>query len=901
VTRAGHPGSQWWKVRVAALGVMALMTIAGRAQADPSEYDFSSVAASRTMSQAGAHPDVTITFTLKTDPNSPAEQFGRHEPFAQTRSVSVGLPPGLVGNPNSVSKCTTEQLATVFTGEGGEGCPQDSQVGVTKIELYNGTPTLTEPIYNMEAPGGNGNIVARLGLLAGTLPNYINIRVRSDGDYGLTASLEGLPAPEILISATTTIWGVPADHSHDRERLTAQEAWVPLLRSESPPRASGLSPKPFMTNATQCGAPQEVVFRADTYQLPDQFVTTSASLPETSGCGLIAFEPSLGVTPTTHAAASTSGLGADLVIPQNEDVESFATSELRYAKVTLPEGMTIAPGAADGLQACSAEEVGLGTLNPATCPDASKIGTAEFDVPALSRIIHGAIYQRTPIKGDLFGIWLVTDELGVHVKLPGTVHPDPNTGQLTTTFEGTPAAEGNPQVPLREFKLHFKGGPRGVLSTPSKCGTYQTHYEFTPWSGNAPAVGDTPMQIDEGCDTGGFAPRLSAGTVNPVAGSFSPVVTTLMQESGEANLSGLEVGMPPGVLAKIAGVPLCPDAQAATGDCPPGSQVGTTTVATGPGPAPLWIPQPGKLPTAVYLGGPYEGGPYSLVVKTPAQAGPFDLGNVIIRAPIKVDPETTKVTVKSDPLPQILEGVPITYRTVHVKVDRPEFTLNPTSCEPMAVTGTATSIDGQAASLSDRFQVGSCERLRFKPKLSMRLTGPTHRGAFPSFHAVLKMPKGGANIARASVRLPRSEFVENAHFRNICTRVQFAAEECPAQSVYGHVVATTPLLDQPLSGPVYLRSSSHQLPDLVADLRGQIHVVLDGRIDSVNGGLRAVFQTVPDAPVSQFKIDMQGRSKGLLVNSENLCQGTHRSVVKFTAQNGKVWNARIPLRAGCGK
>jgi hypothetical protein len=354
-------------------------------------------------------------------------------------------------------------------------------------------------------------------------------------------------------------------------------------------------------------------------------------------------------------------------------------------------------------------------------------------------------------------------------------------------------------------------------------------------------------------------------------------------------------------LAKIAGVPLCPDAQAATGACPAGSQVGTTTVATGPGPSPLWIPQPGKDPTAVYLAGPYEGGPYSLVVKTPAQAGPFDLGNVVVRAAIQVDPETAKVSVKSDPLPQILEGVPISYRTVHVDVNRPEFTLNPTNCEPMAVGGTAISVTGQTAGLSDRFQVGSCASLGFKPKLSMRLTGKTHRGAHPAFHAVLKMPEGGANIARASVRLPHSEFLENAHIRTICTRVQFAAESCPEKSIYGHAVAKTPLLDQPLRGPVYLRSSSHELPDLVADLRGQIHVVLDGRIDSVNGGIRSVFETVPDAPVSQFRIDMQGGSKGLLVNSTGLCHAPHLSVTSFKAQNGRLQNSRVPLVAECGK
>src|SRR4051794_30945746 len=337
----------------------------------------------------------------------------------------------------------------------------------------------------MEPPAGNP--AARLGFLATTLPNYINVQVRSESDYGLTATLEGVPANEKLVSAATTLWAVPAASTHDTERLTPREAYLEA-RSESPAREFGLAPAPFMTNPTSCGEPQEVGFATDSYQLPGQFSEESAPLPEITGCGLIAFDPRLSVTPTSTEAAAPTGLDATLSIPQDETVGGQATSELRYATVTLPEGVTIAPGAADGLEACSAEEVGLETRRPAACPQGSRIGSAEFDVPALARTLHGAVYQRTPRQGDLFGIWLVADELGVHVKIPGHIHADPLTGQLTTVFDGTAGAKGNPQVPLREFRLHFKGGPRGVLATPENCGLYQTHYEFSPWSGGAAAV-----------------------------------------------------------------------------------------------------------------------------------------------------------------------------------------------------------------------------------------------------------------------------------------------------------------------------------------------------------------------------------------------------------------------------
>jgi hypothetical protein len=869
-----------------------LVVLPAAATAAYSDYGLASVGASLSTSEAGAHPDFTTSFELKTDPASPADSNGLHEPYARTRDIAVSLPPGLIGNPNAVDRCTTLQLTTAFD-EG--GCPLDSQVGIAVIRLYN-VHTLVEPIYNMEAPGGD--TVARLGFLATTLPNYINVQVRSESDYGLTATLEGVPANEKLVSASTTLWAVPAASSHDTERLTPREAYLEV-KSESPPREFGLAPAPFMTNPTRCGVPQQIGFATDSYQLPGQFSEASAPLPEITGCGSIAFDPALSLSPTNPVAAAPTGLDAQLEIPQDETVGGRATSQLRYATVTLPEGVTIAPGAADGLEACSPQQVGLETRDPAACPPASKIGSADFDVPALSRVLHGAVYQRTPRTGDLFGVWLVADELGVHVKIPGDVHADAATGQLTTVFDGTAAAGGNPQVPLRRFDLHFKGGPRGVLATPMRCGAYAARYEFTPWSGRAPASGEAPMEIDQGCDTGGFAPKLSAGTVNPVAGSFSPLVTSLTRESGEENVAGVDVTMPPGVLAKLAGVPLCDEPAAATGQCPSASQVGVTTVATGPGPSPLWIPQPGKEPTAVYLSGPYRGAPYSLVVKTPAQAGPFDLGTVIVRAGIYIDPETTAVTVKSDPLPQILEGVAISYRTIDVDVNRPRFTINPTSCRPMKVDAKVTSSEGAVASPTDRFQVGGCSDLGFKPGLGLRLFGRTSRAGHPRLRAVLRTHPGDANIARASVALPRSEFLDQGHIGTVCTRVQFAAGGCPPRSIYGRARAFSPLLDQPLEGPVYLRSSNHELPDLVAALHGQVDVDLVGRIDSVNGGIRTRFEAVPDAPVTKFTLTMQGGDRGLLQNSRNLCASPSVAAVAFTAQNGKAVHLHPSVKNPC--
>jgi hypothetical protein len=854
------------------------------AHADLSDYGIESVTASLSTSQAGDHPDFVTTIKLKTDPSGTPDEAGNRPPYARTKDLVVDLPPGLIGNPNTVAQCTNLQFSTALSGGG--GCPQDSQVGVTVVRLFGLNKTLSEPIFNLQPPSGDGNTVARLAFWGYVYPVYINVRVRSESDYGLTATLKAVPSAVGLISADTTLWAVPASPSHDKQRLTALEAG-PGGKSESPPRASGLTPQPFMTNPTSCGEPLQIDFATSSYALPDRVSTVSAPLPAITGCGLLDFDPSLSVTPTSSEAAAPTGLDAELSLRQNEAVDGLATSQLRDSVVTLPQGMTIAAGAADGLAACSAEEVGIGSEGPAACPDAARIGSAEFEVPALSRTLQGRIYQRTPEPGNLFRIWLVADDLGVHVKIGGEVHPDPASGQLTSVFLDTP------QVPLSELRLHFKGGPRGVLANPLSCDTYLTHSEFTPWSSAVARSGDSPMTVDQSCDTGGFAPRLAAGTIGPAGGSFSPFVLDLTRAAGEQNVADLDVTLPPGLLAKLAGVRLCLPPATENGDCDPASRIGATAVATGPGPAPLWIPQPGKDPTAIYLAGPYKGAPYSLVVKTPAQAGPFDLGTVVVRAAIYVDPLSAQVTIKSDPLPQILEGVPVTYRTIHVGVDRSDFVLNPTNCRPLSVDALVTSTAGAAARTSSRFQATNCAHLGFKPKIHLTLMGGTHRADDEGLRATLTYPEGTgyANIARAAVTLPHAAFLAQNHIRTVCTRVQFAADQCPAGSIYGKATATSPLLDQPLGGAVYLRSSDNPLPDLVVKLRGPesqpIEVDLAGRTDSVKGALRNTFDVVPDAPVSKFALQLFGGNRGLIeLSTDDYCAKKHRATVNLGAQNG---------------
>lgn len=840
-------------------------------------YGVESVSGEETTSEAGMHPDLTTEIL-----------FGGSGPIAAIEDFALRLPPGLSGNPTDIPRCSIAQMWQLLGG-----CPVDSQVGIAELSFFENGFANPRPLFNVE-PGPN--MVARVGFYATVKPIFIDIAVDPTDRYRVIARVEGADSTVFLEGAKTTIWGVPADPSHDELRRTQFEATICPGASAclvGGKRASSLAPTPFLNNPSACEE-QPLDVAVTSYQLPGQIFTGHGELPPTTDCDKVPFDPSLQVAPNNHRAGAPTGLRAVMEVPQTNAVNVPASSPVKEAVVTLPEGMTISAGAADGLEACSASQVGFEEDVESDCPEAAKLGIATFLSPALPRAMHGAVYQRTPEPGHLFQIWLVSDEFGVHLKLPAEIQADQQTGQLTTVFHETP------QLPVEKIELELKGGARAPLTNPDDCGTYATNYELTPWSGNPPVAGQSQMTIDEGCGSaGGFSPKLSAGVSNPVAGAYSPLVVQLTREDGEENLGSFDLTLPPGQLAKLKGIPLCGDASASTGACPDASQIGSVTVATGAGSQPLWLPQPGKAATAVYLAGPYKEAPYSVVTKVPAQAGPFDLGTVAVRSGLYVDPETAQVTVKTDPLPKILEGVPVLYRTVHVSIDRDQFALAPTNCKEMSVDASVASAQGSLAHPSDRFQVGECGALKFGPGLKLRLQGGTRRGQYPALTATLKTHEGEANIRRASVALPHSEFLAQEHINTICTRVQFSEEKCPKGSIYGRATAKTPLLDKPLQGSVYLRSSNNPLPDLVVALRGQIDINLVGRIDSVNGGIRTTFNGVPDAPVTKFVLRMRGGTKSLIVNSTDICQAKHRATVQMNGQNGKGLNSHPVLKGSC--
>jgi len=905
------------------LAVMMAAIASQAAAANLDEYGIESAEASLSTTQAGDHPDLQTFIEVKTDPATPADGDGDHEPYAATKDVVVEMPQGLTGNPNAVATCTMLDFATAL--EEGGGCPGDAQVGIVVLHLYGLNLPIHEPIYNLEAPGGDN--VARLGFYGYNVPVVIDVKLRSESDYGLTTFGQNLSSSFPFVSAEVDIWGVPAASSHDTEKQTPKEVLDNPETTESPPRPSGLKPQAFLTNPTSCGGPLSVGFAVDSYARPGQFETASAQLPPITGCQDLDFPTGSSFRLTTTEADSPSGLEALLAIDQSslKLPGHLAPAELRSVVVTLPEGVALNPSSADGLAGCSQEEIGLTSSNPihfqATppgCPESSKVGAVEIETPVLDGPLKGSLYVAAPFAnpfGSFLAGYLYAQGQGATIKLAGKFDLDPLTGRITATF-----AE-NPQQPFSAIRLRFKEGDQGVLVTPPQCGTYGVDSAFAPWSAADPAnptPAETKFETSTFDITSGpegqacpnppaFTPGFEAGTVTPLAGAYSPLVVKASRPDGSQSLRAIDVQLPPGLTGKLAGIPYCPEsaivaagqnpgaAEAASPSCPSASSVGSVTVGAGAGNHPI------DVSGTAYLAGPYKGAPLSLVVITPALTGPFDLGTVVVRTALEVNPVTAQIHAVSDQLPTILRGVPLHLRSVVVNASRQKFSRNPTSCEPMSVEGLLTgSPDLKMA--SERFQVGGCGDLGFKPKLTMRLKGGTKRAAYPALRATLVARKGDADIKRISVSLPHSEFLAQEHIDTVCTRVQFAADECPAGAVYGRARAFSPLLAQPLEGPVYLRSSSHKLPDLVIALRGQVDIDLAGRIDSARGGIRTTFAKVPDVPVSKFVLRMRGGRKSLLVNSVDTCNSDHRATAKMGAHNGRTLVARPLLRvSGCGK
>jgi hypothetical protein len=899
--------------------------------------------------QGGRHPfQLTTTVQFNSGELRPAatRRDSSVEQPAQPRNLRFPLPAGFIGNVATAPACS---LTDFYAEKATNDCPAESAIGVTSILLVEetsiGFARLAVPVFNLEAAAGEP---ARFGFTVAGVGVVVDTAVDPDDEYRIIASVNNATQLGQFLSSTLTLWGAPGDPRHDSAR-----GWACAYKAEDLgpcERPANLAETAFLRLPVSCVTPLDFKVEAEPWNTPfgsliDEKAFASGTL---GGCNQIPFDPKIAASATSKLASNPSGLDFNLTMPSSglEGKDAIAEGQAKKIEVTLPQGMTINPSEGEGLVGCSPADLARETANSAPgagCPEASKIGEVHVQTPLLKEEAEGSVYVATPHDNpfdSLVALYIVAriPSRGILIKQAGEITADPATGQLTTTFDDLP------QIPYTNFSLHFRSGGRAPLVTPSACGNYDVVARFTPWSAKDPnnptpeevVTRNSTFTVERGvdggsCPTGGtppFHPNLFAGTINNAAGHYSPFNLRLTRNDGEQEFTNFSIKLPPGVVGKLAGIPFCSDAaiaaaKARTGadggqeeleapSCPAASQVGRTLVGAGVGSSLTYVP--GK----VYLAGPYHGSALSVVSITAAKVGPFDLGTVVVRQALKVNPDTAEVFVDatgSDPIPHIIQGIVVHARDIRVYVDRPEFVLNPTSCERTSTASTVlgsgldfgSASDDQPVTVTSPFQAASCASLGFKPKLALSLKGGTKRGDTPRLKAVLTARKGDANVGAAQVTLPHSEFLEQAHIKTICTRVQFAAgggngEQCPPASIYGRAKAVTPLLDEPLVGPVYLRSSSHELPDLVAALHsGKIDINLDGRIDSIeNGRIRNTFEAVPDAPVTKFTLEMQGGKKGLLVNSTNLCKRKHRAIAAFTGQNGKRHDFNPLLKTECG-
>jgi hypothetical protein len=898
--------------------------------------------------RAGSHPyQLTNSLSFNRD---------KLQPFsvpALPRNLHFKLPPGLIGSATALAQCSDQDFAHILPGSlagSANLCPSDTAIGVVVVVVSlssNLEETVVAPVFNLTPAQGEP---ARFGFDVLGKPVILDTAVRSGPgeDYGVTVNVSNITEVAAFISATTTFWGVPGDPSHDSAR-----SWGCLLSGEVG-KQSGIEcepsnqaqPQAFLTLPTNCEQPFVPTLDGVSWPkiatagaaaeslsfgpIKDPLQDSSGTLLSLTGCNQLAFAPSFEARPSSQSASSPSGLDVNLNFHDEglTSANGVAQSQLKDTTVALPEGLTINPSSGVGLGGCTSADYEAETLESppgAGCPNNSKLGTVEITTPLLTQTIHGSLFIAQPHENpfdSLIALYIVAKnpETGILIKLAGKVTPDPVTGRLTTTFEN------NPQLPFDHFNFHFREGQQAPLITPPACGTYQTQALLTPWSEPLQSLTDSsPFSITSGvggglCPSGGlppFSPQITSGTINNPAGAPSPFYLRLSRGDGDAEITSFSNNLPPGLTGILTGIPFCPEAnialaRAKTGQqekaapsCPQASELGHSEVGTGVGAVLAYTP--GK----IYLAGPYHGDPFSLVSVTSAVVGPFDLGTVVIRFGLRLDPHTVQVSVDptaSEPIPRIIDGIVTHVRDIRVLIDRPGFTINPTSCSPMSISSTLGSVFGQSATVSSPFQAASCQSLKFAPKFSVFTAGKTSKASGASLHVKLAYPPGPlgtyANLAKAKVSLPKQLPSRLSTLQKACTAQVFNANpaNCPAASIVGHAKVITPAIPEPLEGPAYFVSHGGEaFPDLTIVLKGYgVTVELVGSTQIKNGVTTSTFKSTPDVPFNTFELSLpQGPNSALAANA-NLCTSNLAMPTEFTAQNGAVLTQSTPIKVtGC--
>jgi hypothetical protein len=862
------------------------------------------------FTQAGGHPyAVTANLDLKQEvapgaTNAAQQQEGDYKSVVggdEARTVVAELPLGLIGDPQATPRCSMAQFTDV-KAENDNGCPANTRVGVVDLarpaqgvgpfQLFNLAP---EPGHAAEF--GFSTQSFAIVLYGDVVPSA----------RGYVLRVTALPLEAEITAVSVTFFGNPAAVF-----------------------ATGLKETPFLTNPVDCQAGEAartLMVHMDSWGHPgagDPFngdfsdpnwAAAGATLPPVEECGALTFNPSLSLAPSSAAEGGTtqadepSGYDVNLQVPETETYSELATPELKTATVTLPEGLSVSPSAANGLQACSDAQIALGSNGPGSCPLASQIGTVKVTTQLLEAPLEGQVFLGEPecspcseadaSAGRIFRLFIQvrSQALGITIKLPGVVRANPQTGRLTAEF-----AE-NPQLPFGDLELKFKDGPRAPLANPQTCGTFTTVSDLEPWSApqTPTEVSQSPFAIT-GCGSSmGFAPAFAAGTSSPAAGAYSPLSVTFSRSDGEQDLGAITVQTPPGLLGKIAGIPRCGEAEANAGTCGPESQIGTTTATAGPGSDPYTITG-GR----VYLTGPYEGQPFGLSIVVPAVAGPFNLGDVVVRASIAVNPATSALTITSNPLPQIRDGVPFRLRTVTVEVSRPGFVFNATNCSAQAISATLTgehaigsSEAAKSSVASSAYAASGCANLPFKPKLTAVTAGKASKAGGASLDVKVESAGlGQANIAKVVLQLPKALPSRLSTLQKACLVAVFNANPaaCDEGSVIGKATIHTPVLNSPLTGPAYFVShGGAAFPDVEFVLQGEgVTLILDGKTDIKNGITYSRFESTPDAPFTTFETELPTGPHSILgayvpaKENYSLCKASLAMPTKITGQNGAV-------------
>jgi hypothetical protein len=882
--------------------------------------------------QAGSHPfQLTTTFSLN-------ENADPGKPIALPRNLRFKLPAGLLGNTTALPQCSDLDFRNLINGGSANSCPENTVVGVASITIEpegNELQTVPVPLFNLVPGRGEP---ARFGFEYAGTPVALDTAVRTGSDYGVNVSVNNITELATLLSSTVTFWGTPGDPAHNEARGWGCIAGGRLAAQNECVASTESHPKPFLTLPTSCASP----FRASVegvswptqahpagiplagaeYSLTDEFGRSLGIV----GCDKLPFAPTIEVQPDVQAASSPTGLTVHVRVPQevSENAAGLASSSVKDTTVALPQGVGVNPSGADGLEACSEDQVGFtevagdGTdlFTPALptpfCPAASKIGTVKFKIPLIEDPLEGAVYLATQNQnpfGSLVAIYVVAEDpiSGVLVKLAGNVQLT-ESGQIITTFTNSP------QAPLEEAEFHFFGGSRAPLSTPAACGAYETKASFGPWSGGAPADAASTFQITSGpngspCPSSlPFAPTLAGGSINIQAGAFTPLTTTISRDDGNQDIQSVQLQLPPGFAGIIASVTPCGEASANAGTCGPESLIGHTIVSVGLGGNPFTVTG-----GQVFLTGPYRGAPFGLSIVNPAKAGPFDLGKVVVRAKLELDPHTVQARVTTDPagpfaIPHILDGIPLQIKHVNVTIDRPGFAFNPTNCSPLAITGAIGSDLGSVAPVSLPFHVTNCASLKFPPKFSVSTAGRTSKAKGASLSVKLAYPRAPfgtfTNIAKVKVSLPKQLPSRLTTLQKACLAAVFDADptRCPAASVVGHAKVITPALPVALEGSAYFVSHGGEaFPDLTIVLEGDnVTVDLVGSTQIKNGVTTSTFRATPDVPFDTFELSLPQASNSALAANANLCSSKLTMPTEFTAQNGAVLRQSTPIKVtGC--